>query len=816
VTVGTRSAPLAVSQEALWQHATLNPGLTTYNETLSIRHEGPLEPAALERALGELVRRHDAWRTTFDVADGEPVRIVAPRARIELPRLDLSGLPPIDAERRAARLIAAVSAVPYDLRRGPLIRARLVRMARERHRLYLAMHHIVFDAVSIKRVILPELVELYEGFLTGGDPPALSPAVSYDALARWEHDWIEDPRVAPRLEYWCEHLQDATGTELAPDRPRERSERRASGAVAHCLSAALTERLRSLAQERGATTFQLFATGWALLLARYSGRREIVFATPADLRQRPELQNVVGYCVTPLVLRIDMDADPTGSELLLRVRDELLDGLDALIPFERIVRELHARSDPSASPLYQTMIILEPPATTVATGWSVSLLDSAHAGVGNVKVDLELALDAQPDGSIAARLTYDAALFEEASAERIVAHWKALLEALVADPDAPASTLPMLTTDERLRLAVWSAPVLEQPSGLVDELVRASAFAAPDAPAVADASGVLTYGELTRRAGAVAGRLRAAGVGPGDLVAISAQPSSAIVVAALGTISTGAAHLLLDPAAEHAGLIDGLVPSVLLTDGTRPALKAPLTLPLEAPEAAVAPSGAPARADGTCLIQGLPPAPIAHTAVTRLARGLAAGLCIADTDTFLVLASSLYRTPAVDLWTPLIAGAQIVLAPPDADGAEVSQLLASARVSRVHATAQTWEELIATGLRRARGVQVLASADGLTSELADDLLGRFRALWVAHGTPATTTYCTLGRVTQGASPTLGAPLLAVDVRVLDDRGEPVPVGAVGELVVTDDGRAVRTGERVRWRADGTLAPAPAVPRDSSS
>ena len=287
--------PLSVAQEALWYHSLLRPGHLAYNETISIRKDGPLDVAALRSAFTEIVRRHDAWRTTFETVGAEPVRVVHTATRFELPMLDLSHLAPEQAERQAVRAVAGMSRVPYDVRRGPLVRPRLIRFPGEHHRLYLGLHHLVFDGVSLSRVIVPELIELYDAFAAGRPSPLPNRRISYEDYARWEQDWITTPRTARRLDYWRRQLTPLPTCSLPLDHPRPAAARGQGGAVALSVSPESMEQLSGLARETGCTLFQLLAAAWAVLLSRYCGQRDVAFATAADLRQRPEFEPVVGF-----------------------------------------------------------------------------------------------------------------------------------------------------------------------------------------------------------------------------------------------------------------------------------------------------------------------------------------------------------------------------------------------------------------------------------------------------------------------------------------------------------------------------------------
>jgi amino acid adenylation domain-containing protein len=864
-TTTPEAPPLSVAQEALWYQSCLAPNRVSYNETISIRKDGPFDVGSFRRAFNEIVRRHEAWRTTFDVIGGEPVQVVQPAPDFDLPVLDLSPLTHGQAERQVVHLVAEVARVPYDLRRGPLLRPRLVRFSRTHHRLYLALHHIVFDGVSVYRVVLPELVALYDAFCAGQSTPLPEPRTQYGEYARWEQQWITESRVERRLEHWRHHLTTLPVLSLPLDHPRPTSPRFRGNAIPLAVPRENVQRLRALGQSVGATLFQVLATVWSLVLARYSGQDDVVFATAADLRQRPELEAVVGYCLTPLVLRIDLSGDLPFTDLVVRVRNELLDGLDHLVPFERLVRELVPGGASNANPIYQTMIVLEPLASMPDPSWSIHQMESEiGSAVGSAKLDLELELDERPEGHLAGRLIYDRDLFEPTTARRLAEHWEHLVDAVVADPTLAVSSIPTLTPAEAHRqLVEWNATATDRPSGVVHHLVEARSDRSPAAPALSAGGSVISYAELNRRSQWEADRLRSVDVGPGDVVALCSQPSIDLVVGILGVLKAGAGYLLLDPELppDQLNFMAADSGAVALFVSQAQALAAGLTAPPALvlvlgqadhseqfrPATSVDPDpGAVCCVQYTSKAPGRPAGvPIRHDAVVNMATALAADLGIGPADTVLVLPQTLFHASVVELWVPLLAGAKVVMAPTDtaADGARLSRLIAAERVNFLHAPPSTWQALIDTGLKATRGLRALSGGERLSPALADQILERCRVLWNAYGAVETTVYSMLARVERSAPVAIGRPIANTRAYVLDRNGQPTPVGVTGELLLAGDGvasgylgraelsaqafvddpfapgRAYRTRDPARWLPDGQVelvGSATAVPSETAS
>ncbi len=428
-------APLSVAQEAMWYTTRLHPRWLTYNETVPIYIDGPLDPETLRRSLQEVTRRHESLRTHLPVVGGRPAQVVGEVPEFDMTPVDLGHLAPEEAEEEARRLVAEVSRRPYDLRTDALVRPLLFKLRGDRHRLYLPMHHVAFDGVSLVRVLMPELIALYEAFRTGRPAELPDVQVRYADYARWEQDWIGRPKAERRLNYWVERLSPRSPSDIPLDHDRPEEPKLGGGAIPISLSADQVERLRRLGEEADATLFQVLAAGWALLISHYAEREEVVFATAADLRQRPEFQSLFGCCLTPLVLQVDVDLDAPFADLVRHTRNELLDGLDKIIPFERVVRHLPPADARSGNPVYQTMIVLEPASESPDPAWSLVMIDPLLIdAVRTFKLDLELQLHEETDGALIGQLIYNRDLFERDTVHGFVEHLLAIWTAVAAEP----------------------------------------------------------------------------------------------------------------------------------------------------------------------------------------------------------------------------------------------------------------------------------------------------------------------------------------------------------------------------------------------
>lgn len=442
-------APLSVVQEAIWYSSRLHPGRLTYNETIPIRKRGPLDAEVLRAALRELTRRHESLRTRFPVVAGRPVQVVGEVPDLDLPVVDLDGLAPAEAEREALTRVAEVARAPYNLRRDTLLRPLLFRFPDDEHRLYLAIHHIAFDGVSLVRVLMPELIVLYDAFAAGLPSPLPDPPIRYTDYARWEQEWIASPKAERRLDHWARRLEAGPRTTLPLDHARPGEPVLGAGAIPLALSTERVALLRQVAEATDSTLFQLLAASWSLLLGHLAGADEVVFATTADLRQRLELRPLVGCCLTPLVLRVDAAPELSFAELIRRTRDELLDDLDRIVPFERVARRLPPADLGAGNPVYTTMIVLEP-ASPARDPWSLNPIEPKLIdAVRTFKLDLELQVHEQVDGSLLGQLIYDRDLFEKATARRFVDDLVAICAAVTADPSVTVGDCRQLLKDGR-------------------------------------------------------------------------------------------------------------------------------------------------------------------------------------------------------------------------------------------------------------------------------------------------------------------------------------------------------------------------------
>jgi amino acid adenylation domain-containing protein len=608
-----RRLPLSFAQQRLWLLDQLEPGSVRYNIPIIVRMIGSLDVAALRQSLDHVVQRHEALRTTFTLADGQPVQRIASASRLLVPVLDLRDEPAGHRAQHAEQLSAAEAQRPFDLASGPLLRVTLLRLDAEEHTLLLTVHHTVFDGWSTG-VLVRELAACYRA-ATAGIPAQLPTLpIQYADYAIWQRAWLQGatependepetqngaPIAQPQsplqelLDYWRGALDSVSMLDLPTDRPRRAVPSGAGAELPVTLPPSLAAALSSLSRQAGATMFMTLLAAFQALLARYSGQDDIVVGTPIAGRTHPAIAPLIGCFVNPLVLRASLADNPSFLTLLARTRATCLAAYEHQdLPFEQLVDALVPAHDRGHAPLVQVFLTMQnaplPPLALPGLA-----LHARSGTTDSAKYDLLLDLSETADG-LAGRLEYDTDLFDAATVERLVGHFQTLLAGAVADPARSMVDLPLLTEVEQRTLAGWNATQAAYPhTYCFHQLIEAQAARTPDAVALvfegatngerrttradgSDSSFVLcpssivqlTYAELNVRANQLAHYLRRLQVGPEVRVGICMDRSLEMVIGLLGVLKAGGAYVPLDPAypAERlAFMLEDAQVSVLVT-----------------------------------------------------------------------------------------------------------------------------------------------------------------------------------------------------------------------------------------------------------
>jgi amino acid adenylation domain-containing protein/non-ribosomal peptide synthase protein (TIGR01720 family) len=856
--------PLSFAQQRLWFLAQLDPGSAEYNIPQALHLRGELDRAALKRALGEIVARHESLRTTFTALDGSPVQVIAPPAPPQYEIVDLTGLSPDERTLEARRVAGREAHHSFDLERGPLLRATLISLDEDDHVLLLVMHHIVSDGWSMG-VLTRELSAVYEAFRRGEESPLAELPLQYADYAAWQRRWLEGDVLEAQLAYWKAQLAGlAPVLELPTDHPRP-AVRRGHGATHFfALDPDTLAVLRSLSLSQNATMFMTVLAAFQLLLARYSGQRDVAVGTPIAGRTHSELEDLIGFFVNTLVLRTDLSGDPSFTELVARVRDVALGAYAHQdLPFEKLVEELQPVRSLSHTPLFQVMFGFD----SVAGG-EQALGDASMTGVGvasdSTKFDLTLSV-AEDGDSVAAVIEYDADLFEPATIARMGTHFANLLDAIAAAPDAPLSELDMLAEAERHHVTVElnDTAAGHHQGSCVHELFQAHAQETPRAIALAFGDVELTYGELNASANRLAHHLVSLGVGPDTLVGVYLERSVDLVVSLLAVLKAGAAYVPLDPdypeervafmladagvpvvvtAAELAGRLGASVEAVLL-DADRDAIAArPAGDPVTAVTGddvayVIYTSGSAGTPKGVA---------VSHEALAGHCASLAGYYAMTPADRMLVFASFSFDATVEHTFAPLAAGASIVVRDgdvwdPETLAGKVERYgitlfdLPTAYWHQVAADASVARRLSSSPTLRiaAAGGEAMTTARARAwMEASDGRLELLNTYGPTEATVTTTSYPLAGAdALRGDVVPIGRPFTNNTVYILDAHGNPAPLGVPGELYVGGGGvargyvnrpaltaekfvpdpfspvpgaRLYRTGDRARYLGDGNV------------
>lgn len=563
------------SQERMWLLDQLQPGTAVYNIPSAFRITVPISIPALERTLNEIVRRHEALRTTFDSRGGEVVQLVSPSLTLPLPITDLSHLPFEEREREAQRLTLEEAQRPFDLSTGPLLRASVLRMGPTDLLLLLTMHHIVSDGWSLG-IFFRELGVLYQALAMGQSSPLPELPVQYADFAHWQRERLRGEALENHVSYWREQLAGAPSLlELPSDKPRPQVQSFRGAVHPLAISQTVMRSLRAVGQREGATLFMALLAGLKALLYRYSGQSDLVVGSAIANRTRPELENLIGFFTNTLVLRTQVTGELSFRKLLRRVRDVTVGAYAHQdLPFEKLVEELQPERNLNRNPLFQVAFTFQHAAvgqnsTTSSQTESQPASDNPEVFTATSKFDLTLSL-VETDTGLNGAWEYSTDLFEAGTMSRMADHLRILLASAVANPDMPLSKLPMLTEAELEQLLVqWNTPMVEcSDHSTLHQLFEQQAARTPHAVAVEGEGEQLTYTQLNERANKLARYLRAMGMNSEHRVGICLERSLEMVVSVLAVLKSGASYVPLDPIYPPERLnwmIDDAAVGVLLT-----------------------------------------------------------------------------------------------------------------------------------------------------------------------------------------------------------------------------------------------------------
>ncbi|MDX2592029.1 non-ribosomal peptide synthase/polyketide synthase [Streptomyces sp. WI03-4A] len=828
-------APMSYAQQRLWFLEEFAPGSGEYVTALALRLHGRLDTPALTAALRALAERHEALRTTFDTMDGRGVQIVHPAQDVPLELHDLTATGESGRADRLRELLEAERARTFDLRRGPLLHAGLIRLSDEEHVLTLTLHHIVTDGWSTG-VLTGDLAHFYRTQLGADAAPLPTLPVSYADFAHWQRGAATDEHLA----YWKEHLAGLETLDLPTDRPRPAVRTHDGATVRLVLPRATTRRLVQVGRDRQATLFTTLVAAAQTYLFRLTGGRDITVGTVTSGRDRAETQSLVGFFVNTLVLRSRVEPGRPFPEFLTEVRGTVRDAFaHQEAPFERVVDEVQPVRDTSRTPLFQVMVVLQnaPAADLDLPGIQVSDVDT---DLRHAAFDLTLEFAETAAGELHGLLTYNTDLFDTATAERMAEQIGTLLTAVADDPGRPVGALP-LATDEALKAVLDQGRGTARPIPAVTlpELFERQAARTPDAVALADADGrELTYAQVERAANRLAHRLIGRGVGPERIVALALPRGAETVVAQLAVAKAGGAFLPVDPdypAQRREFMLRDANAWLVLDDpaAVRDA-DGPDTAPTDTDRTAPLTPAHPAYVIYTSGSTGTPKGvTVTHSGLAGFAAAAAARYDAGPGDRVLQFASPSFDASVLELCVSLLGGATLVTGEEGPlVGERLAQVLADRRISHTlipPAALATVDPETAHTLPHLR--TLIVGAEACPAHLVERWAPGRRMINSYGPTEATVVATWTGPLTPGTgAPPIGRPAGATHVHVLDAALRPVPPGVTGELYVAGPGlargylnrpgltasrfvadpfgapgeRMYRTGDLARWDSSGDL------------
>jgi amino acid adenylation domain-containing protein len=859
--------PLSFAQQRLWFLAQMEGGSAAYHIPFGLHLKGDLNRAALGRALDRILVRHEVLRTSFGVLDGEPVQEIGAveESNFRLIEHDLRGHDDVEAE--LAVLSEQEAGASFDLAAGPLIRGRLIRLGEEEYVLLITMHHIVSDGWSMG-VLVRELNALYKAFSQDKSDPLPELEIQYADYAVWQRQWMEGEILQQQSAYWKTTLAGAPSLlELPTDHIRPAQRDFAGGSVELALDEELTAGLKELSRRNGTTMYMTLLAGWAILLARLSGQQDVVIGSPVANRGRAEIENLIGFFVNTLALRLDLSGSPSVNELLEQTKAQSLAAQQHQdIPFEQVVELAQPVRSLAHSPLFQVMF-----AWNNATEGSLELpgleLRPFEPSPHRVaKFDMTLSLQATGD-SIGGVVEYASALFEAASVSRYIGYFLELLKAMVADDAQSIDRLPMVSEGEREQvLYEWNETNADYPRGkCVHELFEEQAARTPQAVAVMYEEERLSYQELNQKANQLANYLGKLTVGPGVLVGICMHRSLEMIIGILGTLKAGAAYVPLDPAypaKRLASMVEEVDLRVVLTtqelravlpehpenkvrqvcldgDWSQIASESSDNLPATVSVSnlcyVIFTSGSTGKAKA---------AAVSHGSWTNLMHWFVTEFNVRSRDKVLVISSFSFDITQRSIVMPLISGAQLhLLASSYYDPALIVQTIAEQGITRMNCAPSTFYPLVENTkaeFAKLRSLRTLflggeAISASRIREWAEspECCAEIANVYGAAECSDVSTFYVLKNYERyvGSSVPIGKPIFNTQIYLLDESLNPVAFGLPGEICIAGDGvgcgyindrglteqkfvanpfsagppsRLYRTGDRGRFSSDGNL------------
>ncbi|MBE9209301.1 amino acid adenylation domain-containing protein [Nostoc sp. LEGE 06077] len=841
--------PLSFAQTRLWFLEQLELGSSTYNLSRALKFQGSLNITALEQSLNEIIRRHEILRTTFICIDEQPFQEINANCSIKIPVINLEDLSAEAREAEVQKVIRQQTQQSFNLSQFPLFNTLLLQLNLQEYVLIFTIHHIIADGWSAG-VIVRELAALYESFSTGKPATLTELSIQYGDFAVWQRQWLQGEILQQQMNYWKRQLSGSLPVlELPTDRPRTAIQTFAGNKQFFTITPTLTTALKTLSQQEGVTLFMTLLAAFQTLLYRYTGQSDILVGSPIANRNRREIEELIGFFVNTIVLRTNLAGNLSFRELLKQVREVTLGAYSHQdLPFEQLVEELQPERNLSHTPLFQVMLALQnaPMTELKLPGLSINI---EEVDTEKSQFDLTLFLKETHQGLMGV-FEYNSDLFDADTITRIQGHFQTLLAGIIANPEQNLASLPILAPPEiQQLLATQNHTQTDYPFVCIHQLFAAQVEQTPDAIAVVFENQQLTYRELNQKANQLAHYLQKLGVGAEVLVGICVERSLEMVIALLGILKAGGAYLPLDPAYPSERLGYMLADSQLAVLLTQKSLLANLP---------------PHDAQVVCLddewerisqenisnhTHKLTPENLAYLIYTSGSTGKPKGVQITHggvvnfltamrqkpgltpQDILLSVTTLSFDIAALEIFLPLIAGAQTVIISRQvaSDGIQLSEQLMATDATVMQATPATWRMLLAAAWRGNQQLKILCGGEALDENLAQQLQQRGKEVWNLYGPTETTIWSAASLVQDTIA--IAHPIANTQFYILDAFNQLVPIGVAGELHIGGAGlargylhqpeltaqkfisnpfnldsaaRLYKTGDLVRCRANGTI------------
>lgn len=846
--------PLSYAQQRLWFIDQFEKTSIQYHIPAALRLRGKLNYAALQYAINRVVQRHESLRTSFVEIEGQAAQVVAPELQIETPITDLSGLDDHSRQLKVSAALRQEREQPFDLSRGPLLRARLLKLDDDEHVLLLTFHHIVADGWSLG-IFNQEFIAFYEEF-QADSPDRRNPLeplpVQYPDFALWQRAWLDQKEMARELEYWKEQLAGIPEQLVLPqDRPRQARQTFTAGVCSSTLPAAELAELKRLTQSGNATLYISLLAALAVFLERYTGQRDIVVGSPIANRQEPQLEKLIGFFVNSLVMRVAVDPGRTFQELLEQVRNVALAAYQHQdLPFEKLVEELSPRRSLNTPPIFQVLFALQ---NAPLSSHRVKEIEVEPIPARELRVRLDLEVHArEADGQLEFYWIYNSDLFDHWRIQQMARQYGRLLELVAANQEQPLWRIDILSKDERRQVLVeWNRTELDVPPQTMHAFFERRAEEMPNAVAAIYGDQTISYSLLNQRSNQLAHHLQKLGASPEVRVGICMARGLELIVGLLGILKAGAAYVPFDPnyPAERV--------EYMLKDSAAPLLVVQKSLAtkfaayngqLVAIDESWEEICDESSNDPVCLTT---PENLAYVIYTSGSTGIPKGVAIRHSSAALLLHWARKTFSAEDL-SCVLASTSIcfdlsifeIFAPLSCGGSVfvVDNVLhlggktQAAPVTLVNTVPSAMRELVRTNAVPPSVRTVNLAGEALTGELVHQVFEVTNAqkIFNLYGPSEDTTYSTWALMQRGAvkpAAPIGKPVTNTQAYVLNEWMEPVPIGVAGELYLGGDGlargylnrgdltaerflpdpfhtqagqRMYRTGDIVRYLRDGEM------------